>query len=90
MRLRARSGRFFEKKLRKKLFEKGFLGGNGDGANMAVLIFEGARPVFAEGKDRQRLRFFGCAHLSLDGMVAECLEMLSNWDLSVRKLLKLR
>ena len=44
---------------------------------------EGARPVFAEGKDRQRLRFFGWAHLSLGEMMAECLEMLSNLDLSV-------
>ena len=80
---------FLRKKLRKNLFGKGFLPPNGDGANMAGPIFEG-RPVFAEGKDRQRLRFFGGAHLSLGGIRPECLERLLNWDLSVGILLRLR
>ena len=44
---------------------------------------EGARPVFAGGKDRQRFAFLYVAHFSL-GMCCRCLMMASNFDLSVR------
>ena len=36
-------------------------------SNMVAPILEGARPVFAEGKDRQRVVFLLWAHLSLGG-----------------------
>ena len=48
---------FLRKKLRKNLFGKRFLAPHWVGANMAVPMPEGARPVFAEGKDRQRFAF---------------------------------
>ena len=67
-----RKGRFFKEKAPQKPFWKRFFGGQWGGCEHRPPIPEGARPVFAEGKDRQRLRFFGCAHLSLEGMVAEC------------------
>ena len=53
-------GRFFKEKAPQKPFlEKVFLGyPMGVGANMAVPAPEGARPVFAEGKDRYHGRFF--------------------------------
>ena len=52
-------GRFFKEKSPQKPFlEKVFLGyPMGVGANMAVPAPEGARPVFADGKDRQRFAF---------------------------------
>ena len=56
-RLRARRVAFLRKKLRKNLFGKVFGVPHGVGANMAVPAPEGARPVFAEGKDRQRFAF---------------------------------
>ena len=43
----------------------------------------GARPVFAEGKDRLRWAFLFWAHLSLGGIV---LWMLAGWDFYVFKL----
>ena len=51
-------GRFFKEKAPQKPFwEKVFGVPHGVGANMAVPAPEGARPVFAEGKDRQRFAF---------------------------------
>ena len=48
-----REGRFFKEKAPQKPFwEKVFGVPHGVGANMAVPMPEGARPVFAEGKDR--------------------------------------
>ena len=63
---------------------------------MAVPAPEGARPVFAEGKDRQRWAFLFWAHFSLGGKKAESIKFplfrrggfhirpSSNFDLSVR------
>ena len=50
-------GRFFKEKAPQKPFlEKVFLGyPMGVGANMAVPAPEGARPVFADGKDRSEV-----------------------------------
>ena len=54
----ARRVAFLRKKLRKNLFGKRFFGvPHGVSANMAVPVPEGARPVFADGKDRQRWAF---------------------------------
>ena len=51
-------GRFFKEKAPQKPFwEKVFGVPHGVGANMAVPAPEGARPVFADGKDRQRFAF---------------------------------
>ena len=45
---------FLRKKLRKNLFGKRFFGGQWGGCEHRPPMPEGARPVFAEGKDRQR------------------------------------
>ena len=45
---------FLRKKLRKNLFGKGFLDAPWGECEHRPPIPEGARPVFAEGKDRQR------------------------------------
>ena len=50
----ARRVAFLRKKLRKNLFGKGFLVAQWGGCEHRPPIPEGARPVFAEGKDRQR------------------------------------
>ena len=53
-----RGGRFFKEKAPQKPFwEKVFGVPHGGSANMAVPTPEGARPVFADGKDRQRWAF---------------------------------
>ena len=83
MRLRARGGRFFKEKAPQKPFWERFFVPQWGECEHGKPIPEGARPVFAEGKDRQQLRFFGCSHLSLDGILPECLEGLLIWDLSV-------
>ena len=78
-----RKGRFFKEKAPQKPFLKKVFGvPHGVGANMAVPTPEGARPVFAEGKDRLRWAFLPVAHFSLGGGMFECLERISNWDLS--------
>ena len=70
-------GRFFKEKAPQKPFwEKVFGVPHGVGANMAVPVPEGARPVFAGGKDRQRCSLLFRAHLSLGGIV---LWMLVGW-----------
>ena len=49
-------GRFFKEKAPQKPFWEKVLGvPHGVGANMAVPAPEGARPVFAEGKDRSEV-----------------------------------
>ena len=48
---------FLRKKLRKNLFGKRFFGGQWGECEHRLTTPEGARPVFAEGKDRQRWAF---------------------------------
>ena len=101
MRLRARGGRFFKEKAPQKPFWERFFVPQWGECEHGKPIPEGARPVFAEGKDRQRLAFLPVAHFSLGGKKAVSIKFSlfrrggfhirpsSNFDLSVRMLLKL-
>ena len=53
----ARRVAFLRKKLRKNLFGKRFFCGQWGKCEHRASIPEGARPVFADGKDRQRFAF---------------------------------
>ena len=74
---------FLRKKLRKNLLGKRFFGGQWGKCEHRPPIPEGARPVFAEGKDRLAVgaSFLGPIFLGWDD--ARLFEMLSNFDLSV-------
>ena len=64
-RLRARRVAFLRKKLRKNLFGKRFFCAQWGECEHGPPMPEGARPVFAGGKDRQRWAFLLAAHFSL-------------------------
>ena len=68
-------GRFFKEKAPQKPFwEKVFYRPMGGGEHRPP-IPEGARPVFAGGKDRQRWAFLFRAHLALGGKKAESIKI---------------
>ena len=81
-----RKGRFFKEKAPQKPFwGKGFLVANGASANIGRPCLRGRAQYLPKAKTVSGLRFFGWAHLCLGGMMPECLEETSNWDLSVSK-----
>ena len=91
----ARRVAFLRKKLRKNLFGKRFFIAQWSGGEHKPPMPEGARPVFAEGKDRLRWAFLFLAHFSLGEKKAESIKFplfrrggfhirpSSNFDLSV-------